>query len=132
MSGDAVTSKTIFNGSRKLIMHFTNNSDGTGESSVVKVDKSTFTGPNGLEPSQIMIEKIEGQVNGGILTIQANHTSTLVLAQLDPGSRINLDFRSSGGLPTSGSGGTGDIEFVLPASLTAGGYDLILHMKKKD
>lgn len=129
---DAVTSKTIFNGSKKLIMHFTNKSDGTGESSVVKVDKSTFIGPNGLEPSSIAIDKIEGVVNGGILTIQANHTSTLTLAQLNPGGRIKLDFTASGGLQTSAAGGTGDIEFTLPASLTAGGYDLILTMRKKD
>ena len=129
---DTVTSKTIFNGTKKLIMHFTNKSDGTGESSVVKVDKSTFTGPNGLEPTQILIEKIEGIVNGGILTIQANHTSTLTLAQLNPGGRVNLDFCRSGGLPTYAAGGTGDIEFTLPASLTAGGYDIILTMRKKD
>lgn len=129
---DAVTSKTIFNGSRKLIMQFTNKSDGTGESSVVKVDKSTFTGPNGLEPSSIVIERIEGQVNGGILTIQANHTSTLVLEQLDPGARVKLDYTKVGGLQTSAAGGTGDIEFTLPASLTAGGYNLVLHMRKKN
>jgi hypothetical protein len=129
---DAVTSKTIFNGTKKLIMHFTNKSDGTGESSVVKVDKSTFTGPNGAEPSSIVIDKIEGVVNGGILTIQANHTATLTLAQLNPGGRVCLDFSTSGGLQTSGSGGTGDIEFTLPASLTNGGYDIILFMRKKD
>lgn len=129
---DAVKTHTIFNGTKKLIMHFNNKSDGTGESSVVKVDKSTFTGPNGLEPSSITIDKIEGVVNGGILTIQANHTSTLNLCQLNPGGRICLDFTATGGLQTSGAGGTGDIEFTLPASLTLGGYDLVIHMRKKD
>lgn len=129
---DAVKVTTIFNGASKLIVHCINKSDGTGESSVIKVDKSTFTGPNGLEPSSIRIDKIEGVVNGGILTIQANHTSTLTLAQLNPAGRICLDFSASGGLQTAGSGGTGDIEFVLPASLTSGGYDIILHMRKKD
>lgn len=129
---DVVSSKTIFNGSKKLIMHFTNKSDGTGETNVIKVDKSTFVGPNGLEPSSIAIDRIEGVVNGGILTIQANHTSTLTLAQLNPGGRIKLDFCDTGGLQTSGAGGTGDIEFTLPASLTQGGYDLILFMRKHD
>lgn len=129
---DAVKVTTISNTPIRLVVHCINKSDGTGESSVIKVDKSTFTGPNGLEPSSLRIDKIQGNVNGGILTIQANHTATLTLAQLNPGGNIDLDFTKSGGLQTSGSGGTGDIEFTLPASLTNGGYDILLFMRKKD
>lgn len=128
---DAVSSKTIFNSPRRLVMQFTNKSDGTGESSVVKVDKSTFTGLNGAEPSSLAIERISGVVSGGVLTIQANHTSTLVLAQLGPG-QVELDYMREGGLQTTAAGGTGDIEFTLPASLTGGGYTILLEMRKKD
>mgnify|MGYP003313126533 CR=1 FL=1 len=41
---DTVTSQTIVNGPSKLIMKFTNTSDGTGESAVKKVDVSLDKG----------------------------------------------------------------------------------------
>ena len=40
---DAVTSQTILDTPHKLVMKFTNTSDGTGESAVTKVDVSGFT-----------------------------------------------------------------------------------------
>ena len=39
---DAVTSQTLSDGDRIAVVKFTNISDGTGESSVAKVDKSGF------------------------------------------------------------------------------------------
>lgn len=40
---DAVTSQILENGSRRLVMAFTNVSDGTGEAGVVKVDATSAT-----------------------------------------------------------------------------------------
>lgn len=40
---DAVTSQTIQDGERKAVLKFTNISDGTGETNVVKVDVSALT-----------------------------------------------------------------------------------------
>ena len=40
---DAVTSQTIQDGERNLVMKFTNVSDGTGESAVAKVDVSALS-----------------------------------------------------------------------------------------
>ena len=39
---DVVTSQTIFDGERKAVMKFTNVSDGTGETAVLKVDVSAL------------------------------------------------------------------------------------------
>ena len=39
---DAVTSQTLSDGDRTAVMKFTNISDGSGESSVKKVDVSAF------------------------------------------------------------------------------------------
>ena len=44
---DAVTSQIIFDGTRTAVMKFTNISDGTGESAVLKVDVSALTGFQG-------------------------------------------------------------------------------------
>ncbi|HCX14412.1 MAG TPA: hypothetical protein DGZ24_03750, partial [Rhodospirillaceae bacterium] len=40
---DVVTTKTIEDGPRTAVMHFTNVSDGTGESAVAKVDVSALS-----------------------------------------------------------------------------------------
>ena len=39
---DAVTSQTLFDGDKHVVMKFTNISDGTGESAVKKVDVSAL------------------------------------------------------------------------------------------
>ncbi len=129
---DTVTSKTIFNGPRKLIMQFTNLSDGTGESNVVKVDKSAYTGMNGLEPSSLVIEKIEGEAVGMEVAISVDHTSDEVVARLGGLGRFCIDYRPVGGLQTTGSGDTGDILFTTNGHAAGDSYNIVLHIRKKD
>lgn len=129
---DAVSSKTIFNGSRKLIMQFTNLSDGTGESAVVKVDKSTFTGPNGLEPSSLRIDKIEGEAVGMEVYIYSDHTTDVPIARIGGLGRFHIDYSPVGGIYTGGSGDTGDITFTTNGHSSGDSYNIVLHMTKKD
>ena len=129
---DSVTSKTLFNGSSKLIMQFTNLSDGTGESAVVKVDKSTFTGPNGLEPTEIVIEMIEGDAAGMEVLLIADHTTDLALARLGGLGRFKIDYRPMGGLHSSAAGDSGDIMFTTAGHSSGDSYNIVLHMRKKD
>ena len=42
---DTVTSQTIIDGVKTAVVKFTNESDGTGEASVKKVDVSAFSKP---------------------------------------------------------------------------------------
>jgi hypothetical protein len=128
---DVVTSKTIFNGTKRLTMQFTNVSDGTGEAAVVKVDKSTFTGPDGTEPSSIAIDKIEGTCTGMAVTITANHTSPITIAVCE-GGHFCYDYRAQGGVQTSGAGSTGDIEFTTTGATSGDSYNIIMWMRKKD
>ena len=129
---DTVSSKTLFNGSRKLIMQFTNLSDGTGESAVVKVDKSTFTGPNGLEPSSLQVEMIEGEAVGMEVYIYSDHTTDVPIARIGGLGRFKIDYRSSGGVYTGGAGDTGDITFTTNGHAPGDSYNIVIHMKKKD
>lgn len=129
---DTVNSKTIFNGSRKLIMQFTNLSDGTGESAVTKVDKSTYTGPDGTEPSSLMIEMIEGEAVGMEVYIYADHTTDVPIARIGGLGRFKIDYRPMGGVDTGGSGDTGDILFTTNGHASGDSYNIVLHMKKKD
>ena len=57
---DAVATQTIQDGSRSAVFKFTNVSDGTGESAVVKIDVSTLSADpvTGKACTSVEIEKI--------------------------------------------------------------------------
>lgn len=63
---DAVATNTIKGGAyaKRMIVHLTNLSDGTGESAVVKVDRSALTLPNGSSPNKINIRAIRWAIQG--------------------------------------------------------------------
>ena len=62
---DAVTSQTIIDGPNKAVMKFTNISDGTGESAVVKVDVSALQARlGGTACYEVIIERIWWQCIG--------------------------------------------------------------------
>jgi len=127
---DTVTTTTVFNGDRKLVVHLTNVSDGTGESNVVKVDKSAFTGPNGLEPTNFVLEKVEYDVSSMrvLLTLDRTTDQTLVVLQ---GQGV-MDFTKSGGLLKASAGDTGDILLTTANHAAGDGYDITLYLRKKN
>lgn len=108
------------------------------ESNVVKVDKSTYTGPNGLEPSYFLLERIEASVGDTLeVAISVDHTTDIVLARLQRGSHTT-DYTDCGkhpGLSTAGTGDTGDILFTTAGGTSAttnDSYDITLYLKKID
>lgn len=127
---DTVSTTTVFNGSRKLVVHLTSLSDGTGETDAVKVDKSTFTGPNGLEPTDFVIERIEYDISSMRVLLEYDRTTDLAIAVLQ-GSGI-LDWTKSGGLLREGTGETGDIILTTAGHASGDGYDITLYLRKKD
>jgi hypothetical protein len=127
---DTVTATTVFDGSRKLVRHLTNLSDGTGESAVVKVDKSAFVGPNGLEPSQFAVEKISYDVSSMRVYLSFDRTSDVPIAVLQ--GQGCIDFTDIGGLHDTGTGDTGDILLTTAGHASGDGYDITLHLRKKD
>lgn len=128
---DTVDTMTVFNGRRKLVVRMTNASDGTGESAVVKVDKSTFTGPNGLEPGRLVVERIVGTVDGMQARLFWDHTTDDEIAFI--AGQVDLDWRSAGGLVDPAStGGTGDILLTTSGHTSGDSYSLTLYLRKKD
>ena len=81
MAGDTVTSQTLFNGRRHLVMRFTNESDGTGESGVTKVDATSATNGVVIQGQTITpgvhlkVTKVEYDVKGMGLRMQFHATS---------------------------------------------------------
>lgn len=127
---DTVTTKVLFSGSRRYVVHLTNTSDGTGESNVIKVDKSTLVGLNGLEPSKLVVEKIVYDVASIRVLLTWDETSDETIAVLQGWGC--LDFRKSGGIVGANTGGTGDILLTTANHSSGDGYDITLYLRLKD
>lgn len=130
---DTVTTKTLFDSPKRLIVQLTNVSDGTGEAAVIKVDKSTFTGQNKLEPSKLGIEKIEYDVSNMRVLLQWDQTTDETIAVLQ-GHGV-LDYWEDGKHSCNigvNTGGTGDILLTTAGQAVGEGYTIKLHLRKKD
>ncbi|MGH8856897.1 MAG: hypothetical protein ACREXG_02535 [Polaromonas sp.] len=129
----AIVNTVLFNGQRELVVRCVK-TDGGAEADTVVVDKSTFVGPNGLEPSELIVEKIEwsaasiATVSGVLL--EWNLTADEAIAVLAEGYG-QFDFRSFGGVSPQSGGDTGDIVVTNAAAATSG-YTIILWLRKKD
>jgi hypothetical protein len=127
---DTVSTHTVFAGTRRRVYNFLNVSDGTGETAVVKVDKSTLVGPDGTEPTDLVVEMIEWVCDGMRVDLFWDHTSDVKIATLAGSSYI--DFTEKGGLQDTGSGETGDIILTTTGPAAGDSYNITLHLRLKD
>ena len=129
---DTVTSQTILNTPYRLVMKFTNVSDGTGESAVNKVDVSAFTaGEKGATCTGVTIDRIYYTLDGMKVQILWD-ASTDVEAYKLLDTTGDIDFSSFGGLQNNaGSGKTGDVLFTTVGHSNTDTYNIILDMTKQ-
>jgi hypothetical protein len=93
---DTVDSVVLLSGKNRYAVRLTNISDGTGESAVVKIDKSALIGPDGTEPGRIVIEQIDASIQGFTsIRLHWDHTTDDEIAVLGTGS-TNYAQRSEG------------------------------------
>ena len=130
---DAVTSQTLIDGPNKVVMKFTNVSDGSGESAVTKVDVSALAESlNGIACSEVVIERIWWQCIGMKVQILFDATSNAFCIELGENQSGDHDYTSFGGLTNNaGSGKTGDVLFTTVGHTSADTYTIILYMRKK-
>jgi len=129
---DAVASQTLLDGERMAIMKFTNLSDGTGESKVIKVDVSTLTSSaSGQACDGVTITKIHASTHGLEVQIYWDATTDVFCWCVPQNSTYTMDFEKFGGLTNNaGAGKTGDVLFST-ADATAGDfYTIVLEMVK--
>tara|TARA_Y100001951_G_scaffold78458_1_gene66001 strand:+ start:207 stop:614 length:408 start_codon:yes stop_codon:yes gene_type:complete len=129
---DAVTSQTIIDGSRNCVMKFTNVSDGSGESAVVKVDVSALS-PNaaGTSCSEVRVMRITHAIVGMSVQMLLDATSNVLLCDLAESSNGHLNFENFGGIPNNaGSGKTGDILFTTLGHSSGDTYSIVIEMVK--
>lgn len=119
---DTVTTQTILNGPRHLIMKFTNFSDATGESGVTKVSTAVST-------IHMKIARIEFAITNGSVRVQWNATSSTDAVILNGFG--TLDYSYFGGLPNpNNAGADGALKFTTVGFAANSSYDITLEMIK--
>ena len=131
MSG-TVTTQIIQDGERNCIMKFTNVSDGTGESAVVKVDVSALqSNPSGIACSEVRLVRVSHAIVGMSVQMFFNASTNVLLMELAESSNGHMDFQDFGGIPNNaGSGKDGDILFTTKDHTSGDTYSIILEMLK--
>src|SRR5882757_7796400 len=107
---DTVTSKYVYDGQRRKILHITNISDGTGESAAIKADISTLTFNKGVVPTYTAVDMIDYNIQGFTsVRLYWDHNTDDTIAIL-PSLAGTIHFEAFGGkVDPQSSGGTGDI-----------------------
>jgi hypothetical protein len=127
---DAVTSQTIFDGERMAVMKFTNVSDGTGETGVLKVDVSALN-PNvlGQACDGVTLERIHCSINGMSVSILWDATTDVPAFIAAPGV-YTFDFTKIQLPNNAGTGVTGDVLFTTIGASASDTYTIVLEMVK--
>lgn len=129
---DTVSSQTISDGDRIAVMKFTNLSDGTGESAVLKVDASELAANSktGWAVERVKITRMWYATSGMTVDIlwDANVDQVAWVVTGDG----YVDFRSIGPLHVDedGAGITGDIKFTTTGHSSGDRYAIVLEMEK--
>ena len=127
---DTVNSLVLVNQPPYYTIRLTNVSDGTGESAVVKVDKSGLVDIDGLEPVALDLIGVEWDVGGMNVTILWDHTT--------PDRAIVLTGQGEWDQSRDGAirdprtaGGTGDILLTTGAHTSGDAYMILLRLKMR-
>ena len=120
---DTVSTKVILDGNRNYVAVFQNDSDGTGESAVTKVDISTLgPGPDSVNaPASVAIEAIEWDVQGMDyveLLLGSTHVSNL----------SGQGYKDYHGEWFSAAG---DLVLTTQNAVPGGSYDITVKLKKR-
>jgi hypothetical protein len=130
---DAVTSQTIQDGERKAVLKFTNVSDGTGETNVVKVDVSSLAAnSSGQACTKVTVAQIWWQCVGMGVELLFDATANVLVIGLSPDSNGYHDYTPFTGIPNNaGTGVTGDILFTTIGASANDTYTVILELIKE-
>lgn len=131
---DTVANTTLQNTTRRLVVRSQFTIDGTEAADLVLVDKSAFTGPDGTEPTKLVIEKMEWNLNGFSVLVEFEHTIDDAVATLSGTGEIDFTEggKYQGFVDPASAGTTGDI---VGTTLTTDAGDegwIVLYLRKKD
>ena len=130
---DAVATQTIQDGAKTAIFRFTNVSDGTGETTVAKIDVSALSGDpmTGAACTGCTIQKIYYSTIGMGVKIFFDASSNVLAWQLNADWADTLDFTDFTGIPNNaGSGKTGDVLFTTVDHSSGDVYNIVMQVSK--
>ena len=130
---DAVATQTIHEGPRNVIMRFTNVSDGTGETNVVKVAMASLTAQGGFpKPAHVRVKRIIFATQGMGVRLLWNASTPVMFYECPANYNddVNLDVARSF-LNTKATGWDGGIVFTTVGAAASKTYNVELHMIKK-
>lgn len=129
---DAVASQTLFDGERKAIMKFTNTSDGTGETNVVKVNPALLSpSAAGGACDRVTITKITALTHGMEVVLKWKASTPVVIETIPQNNNYQQDFENIGGLTNNaGTGVDGAITFTTADASAGDTYTVVLEMVK--
>jgi|TARA_B100000965_G_scaffold167088_1_gene139337 hypothetical protein len=130
---DAVATQTIQDDGKTAIFRFTNVSDGTGETAVVKIDASALA-PDPMTSAactSVGIQKIYYSTIGMGVKIFFDASTDVLAWQLNADWSDTLDFTDFTSIPNnSGAGKTGDILFSTIGASADDVYNIIIQVSK--
>lgn len=123
---DAVTSNVMHDSSRRLVIHITGVSDGTGEADVVKLDASAY-GVDGF-----VLKKVTGASANRDVILEADATTDVPLVVIPADTDVCLCWDDYSGPSTKwvGTGGTGDLTLTVAAGTAGDTYALTIEAVK--
>lgn len=129
---DAVASQTIMDGERVAIMKFTNSSDGTGETNVVKVNPASLNpSASGCACDRVTITKITALTHGMEVQMKWKANTPVVIETIPQNNNYTQDFSAMGGLiNNAGTGVDGAITFSTLDATAGDTYSVVLEMVK--
>lgn len=129
---DAVASQTLLDGERVAIMKFTNASDGTGETNVVKVNPASLAASNaGGACDAVTITKVTGLTHGMEVVMKWKATTPVIIETIPQNTNYQQDFEKIGGLiNNAGTGKDGAITFTTLDTSAGDAYTVVLEMVK--
>lgn len=128
---DAVATQILVDDARRAILKFTNVSDGTGESGVVKVDVSALSSFQGLPCTSVAINKIDAITAGMGLNMLWDADTDVLILTLGEADFVTFDFSRFGGLTNNaGAGKTGDILFTTVGAASGDRYTVVMELYK--
>lgn len=123
---DTVTSQKLVDGHRNVVYKLTNKSDGTGESSVKKIEVVNLE----PQPGEVRIDWIEYDIGDMEVELLWEGTPDKTIVKLASGQGV-LDHRHHGGLPNNADNKTGNILLTTSNAISGSSYSLIIGMVKK-
>ena len=131
---DAVTSTTLSDSDRSVVIQLTNTSDGSGEAAVNKVDVSGLATrtSDGKACTGVRLAKIVYSTFGMSIKLLWDATTNTICWDLNADYTTDEDFSDFGGIRnTAGSGKTGDILLTTTGHSSGDSYVIVLTLFKE-